>query len=673
MRAFLVLAGLAASLTAAAPSWPGGDGQVRPGDDFFWYANGGWAAHTVIPPDRAGVSIGSTLRDRLEGDLHTILEQAAAQPASGAPSDDLHRVGAYYAAFMDARRIEQLGATPLGPDLSAIRSAVSREDLARLMGEANGSFQGSLFSLTVDVDEGDPDHYALHLAQGGLGLPGRSDYLDAAAAPLRSAYHEYAAHLLGLLGWSDPQGAADAVLAFETKVAAASWTAVQERDDVATYNPTTLAGLKRLAPDFAWDDYFAGAGLRPGRLIVVERAAIPALARLYASTSLVDLKAWAAVRLADDAAPDLSQPFYDAWFELHGRRLQGLAASPPRWQRALLQVSGGGSKTLDESRGALGDAVGRLYLALRFDPRSEAELITLADQLRVVLRSRIKTSAWMSVPAKVEALRKLDAYRVDVGTPEHSDSYDGLAIRRDDLYGDVQRATAYAWTDDQSRLDQPVDRGRWAMTTQTVNAYNSAPLRQVVFSAALLQSPAFDPGEDAALRYGGMGAIIGHELTHAFDDEGRRFDHTGRLRNWWTKADEARFSAMANRLVKRFSGCEVLPGVMVDGRLTLGENLADIGGLQLAFAAYHASLRGQPAPVIDGFTGDQRFFLGFALLRRGVRRPEALRYDVRTDPHTPDRCRVNEDVREVDGWYDAFGIKPDRRLALSKGETTTVW
>ena len=492
-------------------------------------------------------------------------------------------------------------------------------------------------------------------------------------APLRDAYRAYAARLLRLLDWPEPERAAAAVLAFETRVAAASWTAVQERDDVATYNPTSLSVLKRVAAGFPWTDYFSGAGLRPERLIVVERTAIPALARLYASTPLADLRAWAAVRLADDAAPDLSQPFYDAWFDLHGRRLQGLAAPPPRWRRALLQVSGGGSKTLEESRGALGDAVGRLYLARRFDRRSQAELTALADRLKAVLRQRIKASAWMSPQAQAEALRKLDDYRVEVGAPERSDSYDGLVIRRNDLYGDVERATARAWADERARLHRPVDRGRWAMTPQTVNAYNSAPLRQVVFSAALLQPPAFDPSEDPALLYGGMGAIIGHELTHAFDDEGRRFDHTGRLANWWTAEDEARFSNMTERLVSRFSACEALPGVHVDGRLTLGENIADIGGLQLALGAYHASLRSGSASVAGGLTGDQRFFLGFALLRRGVRRPEATRGDVRSDPHTPDHCRVNEDVREIDGWYGAFGVVPRERLYLPQGQRISLW
>jgi putative endopeptidase len=418
----------------------------------------------------------------------------------------------------------------------------------------------------------------------------------------------------------------------------------------------------------------AAAHLRtPARIIVVDRSAIPRLAALYSKTPIPVLRAWAALHLTDAAAPLLSHAFNEAWFDLHGRRLEGIQTQPPRWHRAQAQVSGGGSKDLDSSRGALGDAVGRLYTNRWFDPRSRETLRALVEELKSALRARISASNWMSPSTQLEALKKLDAYRVEIGVPEHGDDYGGLVIRRGDLYGDAERARAYSWREDLKRLHQSTDRARWTMTPQTVNAYNYAPFSQVVFTAALLQPPAFDPTQDAAITYGGIGAIIGHELTHGFDDVGRKVDATGHLRDWWTTADDARFAAKAASLIALFSACEAAPGLHVDGRLTLGENIADIGGLELAFAAYHASLHGHPAPVIDGLSGDQRFFLGFAKLRRGHRRTQALRTDVATDPHTPDACRVNEDVRNMDGWYEAFGVTPQSPLFMPRDSRIHIW
>jgi putative endopeptidase len=679
MSFFLMLiTTFASALSSGGPSaqsepWPGGDPTVTPGTDFFLFANGGWLTENPIPADRVGFSNATLLTLSAMAKVRTLLEEAAAN-AGEEPAVERGKVGAYYAAFMDQSRVEALGAAPLQNSLMEIRQASSRNELARLMGHANGSFQGSLFKLWIEPDSRNPNRYAVFLGQSGLGSVGRSVYLAPDPGDLREAYQHYIVQLLSLVGWEKAENVAAQVIAFETKVAAASWTAADERDESRVYNPRDASRLASEAPEFPWNVYLDAASLtKARRIIVVDRSAIPVLAALYSRTPIAALRGWAAFHLIDNAAPLLSHQFADAWFDLHGRRLQGAQIPTPRWQRALTQVSGGESKDMDDSRGAMGDAVGRLYTNRWFEPRSRDTLRVLVDNLKTTLRARISVSDWISSTAKVEAIKKLDAYRVEIGAPEHGDEYDGLVIRRDDLFGDVERATAYAWDQDLKRLHHSTDRARWTMTPQTVNAYNYAPFSEVVFTAALLQPPAFDPTQDSAVTYGGIGAIVGHELTHNFDDIGRRFDATGHIRDWWTTTDNAHFAAKTAKLVALFSGCEAAPGVHVDGHLTLGENIADIGGLQLAFAAYHASLHGHPARVINGFTGDQRFFLGFAKLRRGHRRPQALRNDVASDPHTPDACRVNEDVRNVDGWYDAFGVTPESPLYISRELRIRIW
>ncbi|WP_044561770.1 M13 family metallopeptidase [Azospirillum sp. B4] len=676
MRPSLLLFCLALALSAGAsaqPSpWPGGAPQIDAGKDFFRHANGGWLEETAIPPDRPGYSTATQLTQAAEAHVHEMLEDAA---RAGAPADgEAAQVGAYYAAFMDEARVEALGGRPLHGELTRLRLAATRATLAEMMGQANASLHGSLFQLSVGRDSRDATRHALYLGQGGLGSLDRAFYLDAGNAARRTAYRAYVARLLTLANWPQADSRADDILALETRIAAASWTPAQQRDERAIYNPMTPGQLARLAPGFPWGAYLAAAGMgQVERIVVVERTALPPLAHLFATTPLPVLRAWATFHLMDNAAPLLAKDYADAWFDLHGRTVEGKTAPPPRWRQALAQVSGGGWKDMAHSRGALGDAVGRLYTARWFDNRAQATLAGLVTRMKATLKVRIAASPWMSAEAKAEAARKVDAYRILIGVPASGDRYDGLVIRRDDLYGNVVRATAYAWARDLRRLDQPVDPQAWTITPQTVNAYNDGAAMTVVFTAALLQPPAFDTNADLAITYGGIGAIIGHELTHAFDDQGRLFDAAGHARDWWTKADTARFTTLADRLVALYGGCQVAPGLMVNGRLTLGENLADVGGLQLAYAAYHAALADGEAPVINGLTGDQRFFLGFAQLRRGKRRPEALRADVANDPHTPDACRVNQAVRNVDGWYTAFGVGTGAALYLRPEDRVRVW
>lgn len=661
-----------ATAAAGLAGWPGGDLTVRPGSDFFSYANGGWIASNPIPADRSGFSIATIVSRQADERVRALIADAALD-APMLPRDERGKVGAYYAAFMDEATVEKAGAQPLDASLDRIDQATDRTALAKVMGRANAGFDGSIFALTVDPDSRAADHTVLYLGSAGLGGGDRDMFVAPGNGAVRTAYRAYIEHALALAGWR-VDGIAGAVLAFETKLAIATPTAAQRRDDSQNYHPTMISQLDRDAPGFPWAAYFRSAGVvGDRRVIVTDSTAIPDFARLFAATPLPVLKGWAAFHLIDNAAPFLSRAFSDAHFDFHGRTVDGKQAPPPRWRDGIKLVSGGGWKDLESSRGSMGDAVGRLYLARWFDQRSRAQLAALVTNLQAVMRDRIARSDWMSPDTRMEAQRKVAGVRIEIGAPSRSDDYAALTIRRDDLFGNVQRATDLQWKGDLARLDRPVDRGRWAITPQTVNAYNYAPFNEVVFTAALLQPPAFDPDQDSALTYGGIGAIIGHELTHGFDDVGRRYDASGHQRDWWQANDAERFRSKADTLIGVFSRCEVAPGLNVDGKLTLGENIADIGGLQLAFAAYHASLAGKAAPVIDGLTGDQRFFLGFALLRRGHRRDNALRADVHGDPHTPDRCRVNEVVREIDGWYSAFDVAPSDALYLPPAKRVRLW
>ncbi len=605
--------------------------------------------------------------------VRALLEDAE-RGAPITPTTEPAKVGTYYAAFMDEAKIEDVGLRPLNPELQKISLATDRTDLARIMGTANRGFQGSLFALSIEPDSRNAARNALYLSQSGIGSLDRDFYFQTSYASARKAYKAYIQQALTFAAWPVSDETADTVVDFETKIAVASSTTAENRDETKNYNPTTMNRLARTTPGFAWDAFFNAAGLTGNRrVVVVNTTAIPALATLYQTTPLPVLKAWATFHLMDNAAPFLSSSLVRAHFAFHGTTLAGKQEPLPRWRNALRLVSGGTSKSMDDSRGSMGDAVGRLYAKRWFDERSRVSLMTLVTNLKEVLKERIQASDWMSPETRSEALRKVAATRVEIGVPARSDEYTGLRIFRDDLFGNVQRATAFAWHADLLRLDKPVERDRWTMTPQTVNAYNYAPFNEVVFTAALLEPPAFDPEQDIALTYGRIGAIIGHELTHSFDDVGREYDAAGRQRDWWTPQDAKTFQNKAHALVALYSACEAAPDLHVNGDLTLGENIADIGGLQIAYAAYHKALDHRPAPMIDGLSGDQRFFLGFAMLRRGHRRVNALRSDVQNDPHTPDQCRVNNVVREVDGWYQAFNITKVDPLYLPPSERIHFW
>ncbi len=652
----------------------GEDKSTKPGDDFFRYANGHWLDTHRIPADKPAVSLRLEMTDRTEARLHDMMERAAAK-ASHQPGDLEAKVGAFYKAFMNERRVEQLGAKPLQPEFDAVRAEGTRDALAGLMGRSQSDFEGTLFNITIDIDLKNPKQYAVLLSQGGLGLPDRDYYLEPNFTAAKAKYQAYIARLLHLVDWPDAEARAKDIVAFETEIARASWTRAQQRDPIATYNPVTIAQLQKLAPGFAWKVFLAHADLsKMNRVIVAEKTAFPKLSAIYAKTPVETLKAWIAFHIADNAAPYLSKDFTDAYFEMRDKTLAGQQQQKVRWKRAVYAVSGGDFGVGDRfgTFGTLGFGVGQLYAAKYFPPEAKAKIEALVANLKSAYRARIEKLDWMSPATKKEALKKLDTYNIKVGYPDHPRDYSKLVITDDDLIGDVRRAGAADWAFYTGRLFGPVDRTDWGMTPQTNDAYNGS-LRDIVFPAAILQAPMFDANADPAINYGAIGGVIGHEMTHGFDDEGRKIDATGALRDWWTKEDAAKFEARAKRLGAQYSQFQPLPGVRVNGDLTMGENIADLGGLTLALEAYHASLNGKPAPVIDGLTGDQRVFLGWAQAWRGKVTDDFVRRQVVSDPHSPRQFRVNGVVHNIDAWYGAFDVKPGEKLYVAPAERVHIW
>ena len=642
----------------------GRDTAVRPGDDFFSYANGGYIKATEIPADRSWYGTVNQLRDLSEVRVHAILEEAAAKaPSQPAAGDVQGKIGAFYSAFMNQAAVEALDAKPLAGDLQAIRSVQDRTQLAALMGGAPKNFQFTLFDLGIGADRKDSYKYAVYIDQGGLGMPDRDYYLEAQFAAKKQAYQAYVAKMLGMVGWPDAEASAAAVVAFETKVAEASWAKADRRDPVKSYNPMTKAELAAAAPGFDWARWLAAADLGPReRVVVGANTAVPKIAALYASTPLDTLKAYMAFHLADNAADSLSDRFVQAKFDFDGRTLSGQPALAVRWKRGVRMTSG-----------ALGEAIGQVYVARYFSPAAKAQMQDLVGNLKDAYRNRIEHLEWMSPETKAKALEKLAAFDVQIGYPKKWKDYSNLAVRADDLYGDVERGVAWGWNYDVSRLNLPVDRDEWGMTPQTVNAYNQPTFNEVVFPAAILQPPVFDAHADPAVNYGAIGAVIGHEMSHGFDDQGRKFDLHGQLTDWWTPTDAERFVAASKIYGAEYERFPILEGAHINGALTMGENIADLGGILAAFDAYHASLHGKPAPVIDGLTGDQRFFLAYAQYYRNKWREDMARQLMASDPHSPDKARVDVVLPNVDGWYQAWNVKPGDKLYLPPDQRVRIW
>lgn len=637
----------------------GRDTTVKPGDDFNEYANGTYLRTTDIPADKARFGPFDVLYENAQAQLKSIIETSAANPAN----DNARKVGALYASFMDEARIEQLGAAPLAADLAAVKAVTDHAGMARLMGESHAGFGASLFGVDVFEDLQKPDLNSAYLGQGSLGLPDRDYYLKPDFAAQREAYLAYLTTTLTAIGWTDPAKAAADILAFETRVADKQWTTVQRRQIDKLYNPTRVADLPTLAPGFDWAAFLAGAQVSEvDTLVLMENTAIPGIAQVFADTPIETLKAWQAFNVVDQASPYLSKAFVDARFDFRGKTLRGQPENRPRWNRGVALVDG-----------QLGEVLAQEYVRLHFPASSKAQMEALVGNIRDAMTERLKHVDWMSEPTREQALYKMSKFGVKIGYPDKWRSYDGLELKPDDLYGNVERSSAFEWAYKRGKIGKPVDPLEWGMTPQTVNAYYNPPRNEIVFPAAILQAPFFDPNADPAVNYGGIGAVIGHEITHGFDDQGRKSDGDGVLRDWWTPEDAARFEERAKVLGAIYDKLEPIPGVHVNGDLTMGENIADLGGLLLALDAYHKSLNGQPAPVIDGLTGDQRVFLGWAQVWREKSREAALKEQLTTDPHSPGPVRAATSPRNIDAWYAAFGVSPDQKEYIAPDARARIW
>lgn len=652
----------------------GADLKTKPGDDFFRYANGVWLDKTQIPPDKPAYSLRLAMSDLTEQRLHEMMEAASAKSAGGPRTLD-EKVGEFYRSFMDEKRVDSLGVKAIQPELDDIKSAKSREEWAALMGRTATDFDSSLFNFGIDVDLKDPSHYAFYLGQGGLGLPDRDYYLKPDFATQKAAYQTYVATLLRLVNWPDAKARAADVVDLETKFARASWTKAEQRDPIATYNPMTVDELAKFAPGFAWKDFLTDAKMpQLTRVIVAEKSAFPKLAAIFAQTPVPTLQAWHAFHVADNAAPYLSKPFTDAYFAMRDKTLAGQKEQKVRWKRAITAVSGGDFLVGDRfgTFGTMGFGVGQLYSAKYFPPEAKAKIEELVANVKAAYHARIEKLDWMGAETKKEALKKLDTYTIKVGYPNHARDYSSLVMKADDLIGNVKRCAAADWAFYTGRYSGPVDRTDWGMTPQTNDAYNGS-LRDIVFPAGILQPPIFDANADPAINYGAAGGVIGHELTHGFDDQGRKIDAAGKLRDWWTPQDAATFKKRAAVLGAQYSKYEPLPGVKVNGELTMGENIADLGGLTLAVDAYRASLKGKDAPVLDGYTGEERVFLGWAQAWRGKVSDDYLRKQVVSDPHSPRQFRVIGPTRNIDSWYDSFKVKPGDKMYVAPEARARIW
>ncbi|MDP2118105.1 MAG: M13-type metalloendopeptidase [Brevundimonas sp.] len=640
----------------------GRDMSVRPGDDFMRHAKGSALDRMQIPSDRTSYGAFALLRELSDNRVKAMIEALIAR-TDLVPGSDEQKIADAYRSYMDEDRIEALDARPLQPYLAAIRAANTHDAMAVYMGQTQGRVGASIFGTGISIDQKAPTRYVVSTGQSGIGLPNRDYYLDARWAQQKVLYQAYVARMLEMIGWENPTAAAEAIVAFETRLAEAHWTPIRNRNRDETYNEYTIAQLASEAPGFAWQDYYTAIGVGDvPRLVVRQNTAMPLMAAIYAETPIEVIQAWQAFHSVDGAAPRLSRRFADAQWEFRSRDLQGQPMQRSRDKRGI-----------SFAEGMLGEAVGRQYVAEYFPAESRAQMEELVANLRIALGNRIPNYSWMSDETKAAALDKLAKFTVKIGYPDKWRDYSALEVRPDDLFGNTERAGQFRWQYQLNRLNDPVDKDEWGMTPQTVNAYYNSANNEIVFPAAILQPPFFDPTADAAVNYGAIGGVIGHEIGHGFDDQGSKSDGDGVLRNWWTPEDKANFDALTARLGAQYDTYEPLPGFFLQGGLTMGENIGDAAGVAVGLEAYHLSLNGRPSPVLDGTTGDQRFFYGWAQVWQTLYREEALRQQVTVGPHSPAEFRVIGPLRNVDAWYEAFDVQPGDRYYLTPEERVRIW
>ena len=638
------------------------DADTRPQDDLFAHVNGRWLATHTIPDDRAQDGTFVMLRDRAEADVHAIVEGAAAQDDA-----DARRIADLYASFMDVEAVEALGVAPLRQLLDEIVAAPDRTALATVLGRRQREGRASLVGSFVSTDAKDPTRYLVHLSQSGLGLPDESYYREESYAEVRAAYVAHLERLAGLVGLPAPAQLAADVMELETAVAAVSWDRVSNRDAEKTYTLMTAGELRERAPAFDWDAWLDALGAPAGsfdEVVVRQPSFVEAAAALWAQRPVAQWKAWLAIRTVSTCADYLNDEVVEADFDFYGRTLSGTPQIKDRWKRGVALVEG-----------ALGEAVGRLYVERHFPTSSKDRMVALVANLVEAYRQSISTLDWMGPATRQRALAKLAKFTPKIGYPDKWEDYSAFEVRADDLLGNVLRAGAWSTDRELGKIGKPVDRAEWFMTPQTVNAYYHPRLNEIVFPAAILQPPFFDPDADDAANYGGIGAVIGHEIGHGFDDQGSKYDGDGAMTDWWDAADRTEFDRRAQALIDQYSALSPagLPDHKVNGALTVGENIGDLGGLTIALRAYRIALGDEPAPEIDGLSGLQRVFFGWAQIWRIItRREEAIRR-LTIDPHSPPDLRCNAVATNLDTFYEAFDVHAGDALYTAPEHRVRIW
>jgi len=652
----------AAAIGAFGLDLTAGDPSVRPGDDFFRYANGRWFDSTEIPADRTRWGTFDMLRDKSDRDQRVIIEEVAL--AGGPAGSNRRKIADIYNSYLNQDAITAQGLAPLQADIAIINSARTHADIARLIARPDLPVSGPI-SVFPALDGRNPERYVTTIAHDGLGLPEREYYrrTDGDFPGIRTQYVAHIERMLRLAEQTDPAGKAAAIMALETQIAERHWTIADRRQRDRTFNSMTRAQLQTLAPNYPWSACIEATGMGAyNDVLVRELSAMAPLADLFVATPVETWRAYLVWQLVNNTADVLPRAFDDANFDFFGRVLNGQPAPRERWKRSI-----------DAVNGAMGEAVGELYVQRHFSPDAKSQMLDLVENLRRAYGQRIDQLPWMSAETRVAAREKLALFLPRIGYPDRWRDYSALDVRAGDAYGNSKRANIFQAAYAVDRMSRPVDRGEWNMTPQTVNASYNFVMNVITFPAAILQAPFFDPNADPAVNYGAIGGVIGHEMGHGFDDQGAKSDGRGQLRDWWNADDVARFNALTARLVAQYDQFSPLPGINVNGRLTLGENIGDNGGLQVAYHAYQLSLGGRPAPVLGGLTGDQRFFLGWAQAWRAKSRDEALRNQVLTDSHSPAIYRCNGTVRNMDSWYAAFGVQQGQSLYLPPADRVTIW
>jgi putative endopeptidase len=649
---------------------------IRPQDDLFRYVNGHWLDTAEIPEDRAVYGTFHRLRDEAETHLRTILDDVAVAATEGAApaGSEARKVGDLYASFLDEETIEQLGAEPIADQLAAVAAVTDVASLTRTLGALDRAGVGGPFGYFVNGDARQSDRYVMYLNQGGLSLPDESYYREDTFAEIRAEYVGHLERMLKLAGLSGSVGAvadaadvAERIMALETRLAQSHWDRVSTRDATKTYNKLDRAALAELAPEFDWTAWIEGLGVPSSafdEVVVRQPSYFTGLGRALTDVPLEDWKAWLGWRVVHSAAALLSTPFVEENFAFYGRTLTGAPQLRERWKRGVSIVEG-----------ALGEALGKLYVERHFPSAAKTRMVELVDKLVLAYRQSISGLDWMSEQTRARALDKLERFTPKIGYPDEWRDYSPLEIVAGDLIGNVRRSGEYELAREIDKLGGPVDRNEWFMTPQTVNAYYNPLMNEIVFPAAILQPPFFDVEADDAANYGAIGAIIGHEIGHGFDDQGSKYDGDGNLHDWWTDADRAEFEKRTTVLVQQYNALEPkqAPGHHVNGALTVGENIGDLGGLSIAYAAYLIALDGDAPPELEGLSGEQRFFIAWAQGWRGKARDTEVIRRLALDPHSPEEFRCNAVVRNIDAFHASFAVTPDDELWLAEDERVRIW